>query len=62
MTGGSKTTPGAETVQNWVVELVLPGLSILLLGACLLHIAYSALHAQSQPVAGFQYAISAFAL
>lgn len=62
MTGGTETSAQTATLRRWMLELLLPGLFTLILGACLVHMACCALQAQWQPVAGFHYAISAFAL
>lgn len=59
-----KTKAGAQgsgTIE-WIMELLIPGLFILILLGCLVHMGYCALQAQKQPVDGFQYAISAFAI
>ncbi len=62
MTGGINTTSQQGSEKNWVMELLVPGLFSLILIACLVHMATCALQGQGQPVAGFEYAISAFAL
>jgi len=47
---------------EWLLEMLLPGVFIIVLLGCLIHLGYCALQAEKQPMAGFHYAISAFAL
>lgn len=62
MTGKTNSEVQGSGNTEWILELLVPGLFILILLGCLLHMGYCALQAQKQPVAGFQYAISAFAI
>jgi hypothetical protein len=48
--------------EELVLELLLPGLFTIILLSCLAHLGYCALQSQLEPIARFQYAISAFAL
>lgn len=62
MTGKTKSNAPGGGHMEWILELLIPGLFILILLGCLAHMGYCALQAQKQPVDGFQYAISAFAI
>ncbi len=58
---GTNTRTNVEKWE-WLLEMLLPGVFIIVLLGCIIHLGYCALQAQQQPMAGFHYAISAFAL
>jgi len=62
MIGKAKALISNGEREEWLVELLLPGLFTIILLSCLAHLGYCAMQAQLEPMARFQYAISAFAI
>ena len=60
MIGKAKTVSLNGEKEEWLIELLLPGLFTIILLSCLAHLGYCALQSQLQSATSFKYAISAF--